>query len=146
MNQIDADRQSQTDSEHLRLLVIFHYIAAVLAFVGVAFALMYFVLLEFVLANPQVLEEAAQQGEDPRRFIGLFRGLIGLGVIWFLIPAVGNLLSASFMKKRRHRTFVMVMAAINCLHIPIGTGLGIFTFIVLTRNSVRKQFQQGALA
>ena len=40
----------------------------------------------------------------------------------------------------------MVIAAINCLHIPIGTMLGIFTFIVLGRDSVRKLYDDAGHA
>ena len=36
----------------------------------------------------------------------------------------------------RHRTFSRVVAGLNCLHIPLGTVLGIFTSIVLGRESV----------
>jgi hypothetical protein len=59
---------------------------------------------------------------------------------------VGNLLSGLFLRARRHRTFSMVVAAINCLHIPIGTALGVFTFIVLGRESVRKLYRPSRLA
>ena len=40
------------------------------------------------------------------------------------------------LQRRRHRTFTLIMAGINCLHIPFGTALGVFTFIVLQRPSV----------
>jgi len=42
-----------------------------------------------------------------------------------------------FLRDRRHRTFSMAIAALDCLHIPFGTILGILTFIVLGRDSVR---------
>jgi hypothetical protein len=32
------------------------------------------------------------------------------------------------------------MAGINCIFIPIGTVLGVFTIIVLTRDSVKELF------
>ena len=34
----------------------------------------------------------------------------------------------------------MVIAGINCLHIPLGTLLGVFTLVVLGRESVRKLY------
>jgi hypothetical protein len=34
-----------------------------------------------------------------------------------------------------------VVAGINCLHIPLGTVLGIFTIVVLCRESVRELYE-----
>ena len=54
----------------------------------------------------------------------------------FVIGCVCNVLSARWMQKRKHRVFSMVVGAINVVMIPLGTVLGIFTFIVLCRQSV----------
>ncbi len=45
------------------------------------------------------------------------------------------------LKKRKARTFCMVVAAFECLGVPYGTLLGIFTFIVLGRDSVTRLFE-----
>jgi len=93
-----------------------------------------------LLSNPEMWAES-QEGPPPAEIMMFFRWFIMIFVVWFLIGAVGNLLSGLFLRARRHRTFSMVVAAINCLHIPIGTALGVFTFIVLGRQSVRKLYQ-----
>src|SRR4051812_40953640 len=41
------------------------------------------------------------------------------------------------IKERKHRTFSLVMAVVNCLCIPFGTALGVFTLIILQRPSVK---------
>lgn len=38
--------------------------------------------------------------------------------------------------------FCMVMAAISCFEIPCGALLGVFTFIVLDRASVKRLFDR----
>jgi hypothetical protein len=38
---------------------------------------------------------------------------------------------------RKRYSFVFVMACVECLFIPFGTVLGVFTIIVLSRESVR---------
>ena len=43
-------------------------------------------------------------------------------------------------RPRRARTFSLVMAGVNCLSVPLGTTLGVFTFIVLLRESVAAQY------
>ena len=139
MNAADPGHQAIIDAEHLRLLGIFHFVSAALAFVGVLFATLYFVLIWAVFANPEMWARS-QEGPPPEAFITIFQWFTGIGVIWFVVSCVGNLLSGLFLRTRRHRTFSMVIAGINCLHIPLGTLLGVFTLAVLGRESVRKLY------
>ena len=139
MNSRAPDHQAIIDAEHLRLLAIFHFVSAALAFVGVLFASLYFVLVWAVFANPEIWAQS-QEGAPPAEVATIFRWFTGMFVGWFLVSCVGNLLSGMFLRARRHRTFSMVIAAINCLHIPIGTLLGVFTLIVLGRESVRRMY------
>ena len=139
MNSRAPDHQAIIDVEHLRLLAIFHFVSAALAFVGVLFASLYFVLIWAVFDNPEIWAQS-QEGAPPAVVINIFRWVTGFGVVWFVVACVGNLLSGLFLRTRRHRTFSMVIAGINCLHIPLGTLLGVFTFAVLGRESVRKLY------
>ena len=50
--------------------------------------------------------------------------------------AAVNLYSGLFLRKQTHRTFSLVVAGLDCLLIPWGTVLGVFTIVVLTRDSV----------
>jgi len=144
VNSMNPEHRAVIDAEHLRLLAIFHFVAAGLSLIGVLFSLLYLVLFEVLLANPEVFaqsQQQQQQGPPPEQVMMFFRGFLVTFVIWFLVSAVGNLLSGMFMRTRRHRAFSMIVAGINCLHIPIGTTLGVFTFVVLGRDSVRKLYE-----
>lgn len=140
----DTDHRAIIDAEHVRLLAIFHFVAAGLALMGVAFATLYFVMFQLVLSNPELWAEV-QEGPSPETIMSFFRWFIVLMLVWFLVAAVGNLLSGLFLRARRHRTFSLIMAAINCLHIPLGTALGVFTLIVLLRPSVPKLYEHSAV-
>ncbi|HET7607854.1 MAG TPA: hypothetical protein VFL84_04195 [Gammaproteobacteria bacterium] len=140
---MNIDRQAIIDAEHLRLLSIFHFVAAGLAMIGGGFASLYFVMFQLIFANPEIWAQS-EQGAPPEQMMTFFRSFLLGFMLWFLIAAVGNLLSGLFMRGRRHRVFSMVVAGINCLHIPIGTLLGVFTFIVLSRDSVRKMYEEVA--
>ena len=59
---------------------------------------------------------------------------------WFITSGVLNVLSGLFLRARKHWTFSIVVAAIDCLHFPLGTVLGVFTIIVLIRPSVRELY------
>jgi hypothetical protein len=137
---VDTDRRAIIDAEHVRLLAIFHFVAAGLALMGVAFLAVYLVIFQAMFANPEMWAQA-QQEAPPASMLAFFRWFLGLFVAWFLVGAVGNLLSGLFLLARRHRVFSMVVAAINCFHIPLGTVLGVFTFLVLGRESVRKLYE-----
>ena len=50
---------------------------------------------------------------------------------WFYHLKIGNKLLCAFS---------LVIAALCCLNMPLGTVLGVFTFIVLTRDSVKAQY------
>jgi hypothetical protein len=140
MNSTNTADRAVIDAEHLRLLSIFHFISAGFAFMGVAFASFYLVLFQTIFANPRMWTQA-KDGPPPAEVVAIFRWVVVIFVLWFLVAAIGNLLSAIYLRARRHQTFSMVIAGINCVHIPIGTALGIFTFIVLGRESVRKLYE-----
>lgn len=63
-------------------------------------------------------------------------------VIGLLLVALGtaNVLSGLFIRKRKNRTFSFIIAGINCMQFPFGTALGVFTFIVLSRISVKMEY------
>ena len=42
--------------------------------------------------------------------------------------------------RRKHYTFCFVMACVECLSVPFGTMLGVFTILVLNRASVKELF------
>ena len=62
--------------------------------------------------------------------------------VWFFASGVMNVASGLFLRARKYRTFSLVVAGINCLHVPIGTVLGVFTIIVLIRDSVRRLYEE----
>lgn len=125
------------DDEHLRLLSIFHYVVAAMTGLFASFPLIHIVLGLLMLFNPDRLG-----GETPPAFVGwLFVGmgaaLVTLG--WTLagcMIAVGRSLA-----RRRWYTFCLVVAAVECLVMPFGTILGVFTLIVLMRESVKEAFR-----
>jgi hypothetical protein len=129
------------DREHLRLLSIFHWIAAGLTVLLSLFSLIYIAL------GAAVLSGALDGGPDgpPPEFLGVF--FLGLGVLMFLFGlamAACLACSARFLADRKHRTFCLVVAGVACASFPIGTLLGVFTILVLARPSVRELFERAS--
>ena len=73
--------------------------------------------------------------------MGSFLYALGWG-LFVLVEAHGilNLISARMIDKRKSRSFTQVIAALNCLNIPFGIALGIFTFVVLGNKDVRTEY------
>jgi hypothetical protein len=135
-------RQTIMDEEHLRLLSIGYYVSAGITAIFSMIGLLYFAMGVFFLAIGRSGSASGAPGELPPAFMGaLFMGM-GLVMFAFLaIIAVLKFLAGSRIKQRRSRIFCMIIAGIGCLEIPYGTALGVLTFMVLGRNSVRSIFE-----
>ena len=135
-------RQSIIDEEHLKLLSLGYVISAATAAFFSLFGLMYMMIgLTVGAAISHSHEFAAHTGQEPPAFVGWIFGGIGLAVfLMMIILAAVKFRAGSCIKKRKSRTFCMVVAGISCLEFPYGTVLGVFTFIVLGRESVARLF------
>ena len=123
------------DAEHLRLLSIFHFVSAGLALAGLLFLAGHYAIMQTVFNDPDLFKNA-KGGPPPKEFFEIFKIFYVVCGAWLLISGVGNLMSAIYLRQRRNRMFSMVVAGLNCLHMPLGTVLGVFTFVVLGRESV----------
>jgi fructose-specific phosphotransferase system IIC component len=135
-------RQSIVDDEHLKLLSICYMISAAISAVFSLFGLMYGAMGAFITEAIKRAPELAKNTDNaPPAFIGWIFGAIGVGLFVIWITMAGLKLGVALcLKKRKSRTFCMVVAAFECLGVPYGTLLGIFTFIVLGRESVERLF------
>lgn len=132
--------QRKIDADHLRLLVLFHYIGAALSGVGLLFIAGHYSFLRLILAHAKPAAGTAH-GPPPE---AVFKILIWFYVafgLWFVLSGIGDLLSARFITARKHRVFSLLVGGLNCLHTPTGVLLGVFTFVVLLRDSVRELYE-----
>jgi hypothetical protein len=73
---------------------------------------------------------------------GMFLGIGVFCMLLTLTMAVFEFLVARRIVERRSRLMCLIVAGINCLSVPLGTVLGVFTFIVLFRPQVAASFEQ----
>jgi hypothetical protein len=128
------------DSEHLRLLAIFHYIVAGVAAFCSLFPLLYTVM-GFVFVALSHHPPASPMQQPPPAALGWV--FVALGIFLFLIGVVFAIVLAfagRSLSQRKHYWFAFVVACIECIFIPLGTILGAFTIIVLSRESVKTLF------
>ena len=122
------------------MLAIFHFVGAGLALLGILFLLAHFAFFHAVFENPKMWQNQ-KQGPPPAEFFAVFKWFYLVMGFWFLISGVLNVISGLCLRARKHRNFSIVVAGINCVHLPLGTALGIFTIIVLLRDSVRESYE-----
>jgi divalent metal cation (Fe/Co/Zn/Cd) transporter len=133
----DAVRQSIIDDEHLKLLSLGYMVSAGISAFFSLFGLMYVFMGAMISRMP-----ASQKSGPPPAFVGWL--FAGIGLAFFLAMIALALLKfkvAKSIKQRRSRAFCLVLAGISCLGVPYGTVLGVFTFIVLGRESVARLFE-----
>lgn len=127
--------QRKVDAEHLKLLAVFHFVLAGLSLVGIAFLCLHWFLMHTVFTNPEMMKNA-KGGPPPKEFFMIFRWFYFFMGTFIVAGGLGNLISGFCLLKRRGKIFSFVVAGLNCLGFPFGTTLGVFTFIVLLRDSV----------
>lgn len=133
----EPDSQEVKDNEHLRLLRIFYFISAAQTALFIPLGLFYAGMGLLFLRTPAGTGPGAAA---PWMMSGIF-GVLGLSfALFFAIGAGLKLLTAIRLKERRSRTLCLVTAGLTCMEVPYGTALGVMTFIVLGRDSVRRQF------
>jgi hypothetical protein len=124
----------------LNLLSIFHFVGAGFAMLGILFLLAHFAMFHAIISNPKMWPDQ-KQGPPPAEIFAIFKWFYLVFGIWFLASGVLNVISGFCLRARKHRTFSLVVAGINCAHIPLGTVLGVFTIVVLIRDSVRELYK-----
>jgi hypothetical protein len=135
------DLQRANDDSHLKILWILHYVwAGMMALFG-SIPIIH-VVIGILIVNGQFSSAANPQNNMPPEAGWLYIVLGGLAILLGWTAAILNLLSAHGMRKRKWRLLSLIMSGVNCLSIPLGTTLGVFTFIVLLRSSVAMQYAQ----
>lgn len=137
--------QRKIDADHLNLLGIFHFVGAGLAVLGILFLLLHYTMMHAMFTNPDLWKNQKQpMPVPPAQIFAMMKWFYLAGAAWFVSSGILNLISGFCLRARKGRTFSLVVAGINCLHLPLGTVLGVFTIIVLLRDSVRELYAAGA--
>ncbi len=131
------------DDEHLSLLAIFHYV-----FAGMMALFACFPILHILIGTAFVL--TATRGDiDPREqppvwfgWLFIIAGASAVTIGWTMAAII--LAAGRMLARKRRYLFCLIVAGIECVFVPLGTILGVFTIIVLGRPSVKAAFEANA--
>jgi hypothetical protein len=124
--------------QNLRVLSIFHYVVGGLAALFACIPLIHFVIGLMMVTGgfPDADPDA------PLHLIGAVMMVIaGIIILMGWTFAVLVILAGRGLAARRNYMFCLVMAGVECIFMPFGTVLGVFTIILLTRSEVRLVFE-----
>ena len=131
------------DAEHLRLLVLGHYVLSGVMALFACIPLIHLAIGLTILLAPEAMKGG--KSEVPPAFMGWMFAVMG-GTFalagWTLASLI--LFAGRSIKSRRRHTLCMIVAGCSCLFMPFGTALGICDFLVLSRPSVKALFSPRA--
>ena len=135
--------QRKVDAEHLKLLAVFHFVIAGLAVLGLGFLFLHWFFMHSLFNNPTVWENS-KQPPPPKEFFAIFKWFYVIMGLLIAGGGLANLVSGLCILRRRARVFSLVVAGFSCLAFPFGTALGVFTLVVLLRDSVVEAYRQNS--
>jgi hypothetical protein len=125
------------DESNLNLLAILHYVyGGLLIFAG-------FGGIVYMLIGVTVAESIPRGGHGappPELFAGIFTIVGGFIMVICWAKAGFLMWAARSMQKRKRHTLCFVMACIECIAVPMGTLLGVFTIMTLQKPNVKALF------
>jgi hypothetical protein len=128
------------DEEHLRLLAIFHYVLAGIMTVFALFPVIHLCVgLFFVFFAPH-LHASPGQELPPAWFGWIFIIVAAVLIVTGLTLATLTFIAGRCLSARRHYGYCFVVGCIECIMMPFGTVLGVFTIITLNRESAKALF------
>ena len=134
--------QRKADEEHLKLLAVFHFVLASFAVLGILFLILHYTVMSTVMSNPDMWKNQKMPPNfDPKQVFGMLKWFYLFMASMFVLGGMANIVSGFCIRARRGRIFSLIIAGVNCFMVPFGTALGIFTFVVLLRDSVREVYQ-----
>ncbi|MEM6331770.1 MAG: hypothetical protein AAF823_00305 [Planctomycetota bacterium] len=125
-------------AHHLDLLGIFSYIFAGFMALGGCVPIIHFGMGLAILLGAFTEET---QGQPPPPILGGFvMAFAGCIMAFAWAVAILSALAGSALRSRRRYTLCFAAAVVQCMFIPLGTVLGVFSIIVLARPEAKALF------
>lgn len=138
----EAERQSIVDEEQLRPLPVCYWVLGATSTLMSLYGLVYVAMGVMFASVPW--DEAPNPSDAPPEglFLLLFGGMGLAFLLFFGIIATLQILTGFWIRKRRRRVACLITAGISCTFVPFGTLIGVLTFLVMFRPSVKALFDQ----
>ncbi|MCD6587867.1 MAG: hypothetical protein J7K88_04895 [Candidatus Fermentibacteraceae bacterium] len=133
-----SDTVTKQNGDMISLVSIFHFVLGGLQMLFSLIGLVY-VAIGAMMASGAM---ESTKGNPPPPELGWIFG--GVGVVFVLVFITIGFLTIRTginIRRRRRRTFCMVIDSILCLMVPLGTIVGIFGLVLLTKPETAEEFE-----
>ncbi|HRH38734.1 MAG TPA: resistance to Congo red protein [Flavobacteriales bacterium] len=129
-------------TRNLNTLSILHYVYGGITCLG-GLAMLVIIFIGSMM-NSDLVQHADQ---PPPEIVGGLLQTFGW-ILFAVIEMIGILIIASgrWIARRKNKTGSLVIAGFCCLSFPLGTALGIFTFITLLNQEVDQEYRSAAVS
>ncbi len=139
------------EREHCKILAILHFVYGALAIAAIGAVFLHYSLMSSMLdfqdsmmSDPDIQSEL--QEVEFENFMSLYSRImmsIYLGTGFFLLlTGILNILSGVGLLKFRWKGLIYITSGLNCLSIPFGLTLAVFTFLNLAKPEVSRLFER----
>jgi len=139
---------SDPDEQHLRVLSILFYVMGGLnALMGCAGLLWLIIGIGLVVSGEPLTRGGPEGSTEAVQGIGGLAIVLGVFLVGLaLVTAAAVIYAGRCLATQQNRIYCFVIACFMCLSVPLGTLLGVFTIVVLSRASVIAKFNHAAPA
>jgi len=130
------------DAENLRHLAIAHYVMGGLTALVSCIPIIHVAIGAAIVSGKMPMGSGPGMPPDGRFFGWIFIAFGGLFILLGLTIATLMILTGRWLSARKNKTFCFVIASIECINMPLGTILGVFTLMVLQKPSVAALFNK----
>jgi len=144
MEILNNSAEERTNTEHMNLLSIFYFVFGGLSLMGAFVLFIYMLVIGLVFSNNHIQEAINSQpeGEIVGHVFGVVSAILMVIFVFILIAGILQLIAGFKLRQKRNRNFILVAAVVVLLSFPLGTTLGVFTIIILTRPVVIEIFRK----
>ena len=122
------------------MLAVFHFVTVGLAALGLLAVYGHYTFFRQMMSNPNLWKGAA--APPPPEMFAPMRWIYGFGAAIVAGSGVLNFCAARWLRAKKNRLLTIGVAIVNCFWFPLGTALGVFTIIVLARESVQALYRE----
>ncbi len=134
-NAAGKDEKMKQDEDHLNLISIFHYIVGGMT---ALFSCIPFVHVGIGIAMLRGVFDGKEPPPHAAGWIFIILGSVFILLGWGLSIAI--IIAGRKLRRRKSRTYCLVVAGLECMMMPFGTVLGVFTLVTLMKESVKEIF------
>ncbi len=120
----------------MRLLSVFHYVLG-----GITAVVSCIPVIHLAFGITILTGSFEPQDPLPPMVGWMFVAFAALIILGGWAFAVCLILAGKYLAAQEHYVFCLVVAGLACLFMPLGTALGVFTIIILMRDSVKGLFE-----